>query len=408
MFTADPDYRRGPDRPVQPPDRLRRDPSPYRRIVVAPEGLRPWVLGQIAEEAAAGEAGRITIKVNGLTDPEVIDALYAASQAGVRIELIVRGLCCLRPGVPGLSERITVRSIVGRFLEHSRIFRFGDPEGDRPAALLDRFGRLDGAQPRPPHRGPRTGLDPELQARLEETIELNLADDTNSWVLGPDGDWVRVDSGARHQCPAAAARTRHGARPPASFVREAELNAGRADCCARPRQQLVPPFRRRGQAGRQLPPTCPGKRDAPPRRRRARKGRLTEESIEAAIDTVRRFKTIADLQHADEIVAMATAALRQAVNGPEAAERIEAATGVRIQVVSGIREAQLVFEAVRGKRPNRPEPGALRRPRRREPRAVGRRQLRAQLRDQPSPWASAASPLSSSAPTRRAKRTGRG
>jgi len=80
----------------------------------------------------------------------------------------------------------------------------------------------------------------------------------------------------------------------------------------------------------------------------ARGGSLTEESIEAAIDTVRRFKTIADLQHSDEIVAMATAAMRQALNGPEAAERIEAATGVRIQVVSGIREAQLVFDAVRG------------------------------------------------------------
>ena len=80
----------------------------------------------------------------------------------------------------------------------------------------------------------------------------------------------------------------------------------------------------------------------------AREGALTEDAIGVAIETVRRFKTIADLQHADEIVAMATAAMRQARNGPEAAERIEAATGVRIQVVSGIREAQLVFDAVRG------------------------------------------------------------
>jgi len=79
----------------------------------------------------------------------------------------------------------------------------------------------------------------------------------------------------------------------------------------------------------------------------AREGRLTDEAIEAAIDTIRRLKTIADVQHYDEIVAMATAAMRQAANGPEAAERIEAATGVAIQVVSGIREAQLVFEAVR-------------------------------------------------------------
>ena len=106
-------------------------PVTHRRIVVAPQGMRPWVLGQIAEEAAAGEAGRITIKVNGLTDPEVIDALYAASRSGVRVDLSVRGVCCLRPGVPGLSDRITVRCVMGRFLEHSRIFRFGDPGGER-------------------------------------------------------------------------------------------------------------------------------------------------------------------------------------------------------------------------------------------------------------------------------------
>ncbi len=167
-------------------------PITYRRIVVAPQGMRPWILSQIAEEAAAGDDGRITIKVNGLTDPEVVDALYLASQAGVRIDLVVRGVCCLRPGVPGLSERITVRSIMGRFLEHSRIYRFGDPSdgrrvrytigsGDLMERNLDR--RIEVLVP---------VLDPELQARLEETIELNLADDTNSWELGPDGDWVRV------------------------------------------------------------------------------------------------------------------------------------------------------------------------------------------------------------------------
>ena len=167
-------------------------PGTYRRIVVAPEGMRPWVLGQIAEEAALGELGRITIKVNGLTDPEVIDALYSASQAGVRIDLIVRGVCCLRPGVPGLSERITVRSIMGRFLEHSRIFRFGEPGGHRPVRYtigsgdlmernLDR--RIEVLVP---------VLDQKLQSRLEETIGLNLADDANAWILAPDGSWERA------------------------------------------------------------------------------------------------------------------------------------------------------------------------------------------------------------------------
>ncbi|MGA2802799.1 MAG: polyphosphate kinase 1 [Acidimicrobiales bacterium] len=167
-------------------------PVTHRRIVVAPQGMRPWVLGEIAEEAAAGEAGRITIKVNGLTDPGVIDALYTASQAHVRIDLLVRGLCCLKPGVPGLSETITVRSIMGRFLEHSRIFRFGDPGGERPVRYtigsgdlmernLDR--RIEVLVP---------VLDAELRARLEETLQLGLADDTNAWELGPDGTWTRV------------------------------------------------------------------------------------------------------------------------------------------------------------------------------------------------------------------------
>ena len=168
-------------------------PVTYRRIVVAPQGMRPWILGQIAEEAALGEGGLITIKVNGLTDPEVIDALYAASLAGVKIDLLVRSLCCLRPGVPGLSDNITVRSIMGRFLEHSRIFRFGVPGGERPVRYtigsgdlmernLDR--RIEVLVP---------VLDTSLQARLEETIALGLADDTNAWVLGPDGTWTRTE-----------------------------------------------------------------------------------------------------------------------------------------------------------------------------------------------------------------------
>jgi len=167
-------------------------PVTHRRIVVAPQGMRPWILGQIAEEAALGEEGRITIKVNGLTDPEVIDALYGASRAGVRIDLLVRGVCSLRPGVPGLSEKITVRSIMGRFLEHSRIFRFGEPGGARPVRYtigsgdlmernLDR--RIEVLVP---------VLDPSLQARLEETIELSLADDVFAWVLGPGGQWTRT------------------------------------------------------------------------------------------------------------------------------------------------------------------------------------------------------------------------
>ena len=186
--------------------------SSFRRLVVAPHGARTWALSEIAREAAAGADGRITIKVNGLTDPDVIDALYEASLAGARVELVVRGLCAIRPGLPGMSENITVRSIVGRFLEHSRIYRFGQPGGggQQPGSAQSRPGRAEA----PPGAGDARYfigsadlmernldrrvealvpvLDPKLRRRLDETLELNLADDTNTWELHGDGPWVRV------------------------------------------------------------------------------------------------------------------------------------------------------------------------------------------------------------------------
>ncbi|MHB8329334.1 MAG: RNA degradosome polyphosphate kinase [Acidimicrobiales bacterium] len=167
----------------------------YRKLVVAPVLLRARMIELIERESAAGSEGRITIKVNGLTDPEVIDALYGASCAGVAIDLVVRGVCCLRPGVPGLSETIRVRSIVGRFLEHSRIYRFGG-SGSRPLTLM--LGSSDLMERNLDRRiellFPIT--DAELQARVVEVLDLNLADDTNAWTLGPDGSWSRVATSA--------------------------------------------------------------------------------------------------------------------------------------------------------------------------------------------------------------------
>jgi polyphosphate kinase len=163
----------------------------YRKLVVAPMALRQRVTEFIEDEARAGPDGRIAIKVNGLTDPDVIDSLYRASVAGVPIDLVVRGVCNLRPGVPGLSDTIRVRSIVGRFLEHSRVYRFGGT-GTRPLTVL--LGSADLMERNLDRRIEVLVpvLDPELQARLLEVLDLNLADDTNSWVLGPDSTWARV------------------------------------------------------------------------------------------------------------------------------------------------------------------------------------------------------------------------
>jgi len=160
----------------------------YRRILVAPISLRSRLLELIREEAEAPD-GRIVMKMNSLVDAEMIDALYEASQRGATIDLVVRGICCLIPGVPGLSECITVRSIVGRYLEHSRIFRFGSKErGVRffigSADLMPR--NLD-------HRVECVTevVDPDLKARLDEILAANLEDDVLAWELRADG-WVKV------------------------------------------------------------------------------------------------------------------------------------------------------------------------------------------------------------------------
>jgi polyphosphate kinase len=164
-------------------------PQRYRKLLVAPSGLRAGILEEIEEEIAAPD-GRIVCKLNSLADPEIIDALYRASQRGVEIDLVVRGVCCLRPGAPGLSERIRVRSILGRFLEHSRIYRFGSPA----RGMRYWFGSAD-LMPRNLDQRVETLVrvdDPALAARLEEILAVNLAPDALAWELGPDGRWTRV------------------------------------------------------------------------------------------------------------------------------------------------------------------------------------------------------------------------
>jgi polyphosphate kinase len=170
----------------------------YRQILVSPVTVRKRITAMIEEQAEAGPEGRIVMKLNGLTDAAMIDALYRASGAGVEIDLAVRGLCRLRPGIPELSERIRVRSIVGSFLEHSRIYRFGgapaDPAVGPGLPLKIYIGSAD-LMGRNLDRRVEVVVpvhDPQLQVRLFEVLDLVLADDTNAWELGSDRRWRRV------------------------------------------------------------------------------------------------------------------------------------------------------------------------------------------------------------------------
>jgi polyphosphate kinase len=163
----------------------------YEKLIVSPLSTRPRVVELINAQRDRGPLGKIAIKVNGLTDPVIIDALYDASIAGVEIRLVVRTLCSLRPGVPGLSENITVHSLVGEFLEHSRIFVFGEQGGpdfslyigsaDLMERNLDR--RVEVLVPIE---------DPSLQSDVLEDFEITWRDDLFTWVLGTDRRWRRL------------------------------------------------------------------------------------------------------------------------------------------------------------------------------------------------------------------------
>ena len=168
----------------------------FRRLVPAPQGLRPTVTELIRNEAARGPEGRIIIKINSLADAEMVEALYEASQAGVEIDLIVRAICCLRPGVPGMSDTIRVRSLIGRYLEHSRIYYFGNGEDIGAPAYY--IGSAD-LMPRNLNRRIEAlvaVVNPDLRRRLDQVLEFNLRDDELAWDLKADGGWERVPTSA--------------------------------------------------------------------------------------------------------------------------------------------------------------------------------------------------------------------
>jgi polyphosphate kinase len=167
-------------------------PTRFHHLLVAPTHLRDGLVARVrreAEHARSGRPARLVVKVNSLVDEVLIDELYAASQAGVDVDLIVRGICCLRPGVAGLSERIRAISVIDRFLEHARVFAFdndGDPEywlasADWMPRNLDR--RVEVAFP---------VLDPALQAQIREILDVQLADTAKARLILPDGRCRRI------------------------------------------------------------------------------------------------------------------------------------------------------------------------------------------------------------------------
>jgi len=172
----------------------------YEELIVAPQNLRPAILERIERErvhAREGRSGRLIFKMNGLDDPKVIEALYAASGDGVEIDLIVRGLCRLRPGLPGWSENIRVRSVVGRFLEHDRIYWFdnaGDSEVWIGSADCRRRNLDDRVEVMLPVR------DRKIRKRLKRTLTYALADTRNAWNLEPDGRYVPAEPPAGKSC----------------------------------------------------------------------------------------------------------------------------------------------------------------------------------------------------------------
>ncbi len=166
-------------------------PAEYRKVMVSPTTMRDRMIAEIEQTVAAhraGEQARIALKMNSLVDAACIRALYDASQAGVRVDLNVRGICCLRPGVPGVSENIRVVSVVGRFLEHSRVYAF--QRGEETRVLIGSADLM------PRNLDSRVELvvpveDAALRHEALDVLERCFADETNSWELAADGTWTR-------------------------------------------------------------------------------------------------------------------------------------------------------------------------------------------------------------------------
>jgi polyphosphate kinase len=201
LFTADPVFGRDAGRLFNYITAYKEPPEigpELEKVVMSPFAMESYLIEQIAREARAAKAGKpsgIWAKMNSLVDQDIIDALYAASQAGVPIRLIVRGICCLRPGVPGLSETIQVKSLVGRFLEHSRIVCFANGAAlpsDKAKVYMSSADWMDRNLKRRVEALVPIEVPTAHRQVLNQIMVANLNDDAQSWEMTSDGDYNRI------------------------------------------------------------------------------------------------------------------------------------------------------------------------------------------------------------------------